>query len=69
MKLSAILNAKSEIANEIEYKIESLKDEIKNNLECYQDSDVPEWVLATNETNELKIKYYESLLKSVPGLN
>lgn len=69
MKLSAILNAKSEVANEIEYKIESLKDEIKNNLECYQDSDAPAWVLTTNETNELKIKYYESLLKSVPGLN
>ena len=69
MKLSVILNAKSEVANEIEYKIESLKDEIKQTLECYKDSDVPSWVSATNEVNELKIKYYESLLKNVPGLN
>ena len=69
MKLSVILSAKSEVANEIEYKIESLKDEIKQNLECYADSDAPAWVLATNEQNELKIKYYETLLKSVPGLN
>ena len=69
MKLSVILNAKSEVANEIEYKIESLKDEIKQTLECYKDSDVPVWVYATNEVNELKIKYYESLLKNVSGLN
>lgn len=69
MKLSAILNAKSEVANEIEYKIESLKNEIKQNLESYADADAPAWILETNEQNELKIKYYESLLKSVPGLN
>jgi len=69
MKLSAILSAKSEVANEIEYKIESLKHEIKSNIEYYDGSDIPEWVLESNAQNELKIKYYESLLKSVPGLN
>lgn len=69
MKLSAILVAKSEVANEIEYKIESLKHEIKSNLDCYADSVVPEWIIESNAQNELKIKYYETLLKSVPGLN
>ena len=69
MKLSAILSAKSEVANEIEYKIESLKHEIHSNLDNYAGSDVPEWILETNAQNELKIKYYETLLKSVPGLN
>ena len=69
MKLSAILFAKSEVANEIEYKIESLKHEIQSNLVNYAGSDVPEWILETNAQNELKIKYYETLLKSVPGLN
>ena len=69
MKLSAILFAKSEVANEIEYKIESLKHEIQSNLVNYAGSDVPEWILETNAQNELKIKYYETFLKSVPGLN
>lgn len=69
MKLSAILSAKSEVAIEIEHKIESLKHEIKSNLDCYADSVVPEWIIEINAQNELKIKYYETLLKSVPGLN
>lgn len=69
MKLSAILSAKSDVANEIEYKIESLKHEIKSNIDCYDGADIPEWVQETNAQNELKIKYYEQLLKSVPGLN
>lgn len=69
MKLSAILSAKSEVANEIEYKIESLKHEIKSNIDCYDGADIPEWVIESNAQNELKIKYYETLLKSVPGLN
>ena len=69
MKLSAILTAKSEVANEIECKIESLKDEIKCNIEYYEGSDIPEGVTELNAHNELKIKYYEQLLKTVPGLN
>jgi len=69
MKLSAILSAKSEVANEIENKIESIKHEIKMNNDCYPDSNYPEWVLECNAQNELKIKYYEALLKTVPGLN
>jgi hypothetical protein len=69
MKLSAILTAKSEVAEEIEHQIERCKNEIKENQECYEDSVAPDWILKNNEQNELKIKYYESLLKSVPGLN
>lgn len=69
MKLSAILSAKSEVANEIEQRIEYLKRDIKSNIEGYEGNEIPEWILESNAQNELKIKYYETLLKSVPGLN
>lgn len=68
MKLSAILSAKSELANEIENNIEYLTNDVKSNKEMYADSDMPEWVIQENEKLSLKIKYYESILKSIPEL-
>ena len=68
MKLSAILSAKSELANEIENKIEYLSNDLKSNKEMYADSDMPAWVIEENEKLSLKIKYYESILKSIPEL-
>lgn len=71
MKLSAILSAKSELANEIEYKIENLKSEIEHNITYYEgeNSVMPDYVKEENEKINLKIKYYEAILKTVPGLN
>ena len=68
MKLSAILSAKSELASEIENKIEYLSNDLKSNKEMYADSDMPAWVIEENEKLSLKIKYYESILKSIPEL-
>ena len=68
MKLSAILSAKSEVANEIEDKIEFLNNSIKSNKEIYADTDVPTWIIEDNEKISLKIKYYESILKLVPDI-
>lgn len=68
MKLSTILSAKSEIANEIEGRIENLDCQIKSNLQCYEGSDKPEWVIEENDLKELKIQFYKQLLKRVPGL-
>ena len=68
MKLSAILIAKSELAMEIENKIEYLNNDLKSNKENYADTDMPSWVADENEKLVLKIKYYESILKSIPDL-
>ena len=68
MKLSEILSAKSELANEIENTIEYLTNDVKSNKEMYADSDMPAWVIEENEKLSLKIKYYESILKSIPEL-
>lgn len=68
MKLSAILSAKSELACEIENKIEYLNNDMKSNKEMYADSDMPSWVIDENEKLSLKIKYYEAILKSIPEL-
>ena len=68
MKLSAILSAKSELANEIENKIEHLTNGLNSNKEMYADSDMPAWVIEENEKLSLKIKYYESILKFIPDL-
>lgn len=68
MKLSAILSAKSEVANEIENKIEYLSNDLKSNKEMYADSEMPVWVIEENEKLSLKIKYYESILKLIPDL-
>lgn len=68
MKLSAILSAKSELANEIENKIEYLTNALSSNKEMNADSVMPEWVVEENERLSLKIKYYESILKSIPDL-
>ena len=68
MKLSEILSAKSEVANEIENKIEYLSNDLKSNKKMYADSEMPAWVIEENEKLSLKIKYYESILKSIPEL-
>lgn len=68
MKLSAILSAKSELAIEIEDRIEYLNNSIKSNKEIYADSETPSWVNEENEKLSLKIKYYETILKSIPDL-
>lgn len=68
MKLSAILSAKSEVAIEIENKIEYLTNDVKSNKEMFADSDMPVWVIDENEKLSLKIKFYESILKSIPDL-
>ena len=68
MKLSVILSAKSELANEIEERIEYLDSILKANKEKYADSDEYSWVTEENEKLSLKIKYYESFLKSIPDL-
>ena len=68
MKLSAILSAKSEIADEIENKIEYLHSILKMNNEQYTDTDAHPWVIEENEKLSLKIKYYETFLKTIPDL-
>lgn len=68
MKLSAILSAKSELANEIEDRIEFLNNAIKANNESYVDDHVSSWVSEVNEELSLKIKYYEAILKLIPDL-
>lgn len=68
MKLSAILSAKSELANEIEDRIEYLSNHVKSNKEMYADSEMPTWAIEENEKLSLKIKYYEYILKSISDL-
>ena len=41
---------------------------MKSNKEMYADSEMPAWVIEENEKLSLKIKYYESILKSIPEL-
>ena len=68
MKLSVILNAKSELADEIEKKIEWLSSDVKTYRESYADSEMPLYVVSEIEKSELKVKYLESILKSLADL-
>ena len=68
MKLSTILSAKSELADELENKIEWLSRDVKSYKEQYSDSEMPLFVVSEMEKSELKINYLESILKSLPDL-
>lgn len=68
MKLSVILSAKSELANELENKLEWMQNDIKSFKEQYADSEMPLYVVSEIEKTELKIKYIESILKTLSDI-
>ena len=68
MKLSVIFSAKSELADELENKIEWLKSDIKSFKEQYADTEMPLYVVSEIEKTELKIKYLETLLKTLSDI-
>ena len=68
-KISAIFNAKADIASSIEYQIESCKNSIESMKKDCIDEDgnltIPEWTKESIAIYELKIEIWESILKQI----
>lgn len=68
-KISAIFNAKSDIASSIEYQIESCKSSIESmKKDCIDENgniSMPDWTKETLAIYEIKLEIWENLLKQI----